>query len=258
MDIAYIGVILALSLFLGMLLFFELGRFIGKRKRAKNTEAEEAGIGSAEAAVFGLLGLLLAFTFSGAAERFEERRHLVTEEANIIGTAFLRVDLLPSSEQPAMRELFRQYLQVRIDTYHHANSEESIAQKLQEGSVLQDQIWTLAIATLPQDKDGNVSKILLPALNEMFDIVTTRIGATNNHPPKIIFVLLVGLSWISALLVGYVMSSAKHRNWIPVWVLAFTLSLTFYVILDLEYPRQGLIRVDASDHLLIELLDTMK
>ena len=79
-----------------------------------------------------------------------------------------------------------------------------------------------------------------------------------NHPPRVIFYLLAGLSLISALLVGYVMCDTKVRSWFYMLLVAGTMSLTMYVILDLEYPRYGLIRIDAADQPLIELQKKMR
>jgi len=95
------------------------------------------------------------------------------------------------------------------------------------------------------------------ATNAMFDVTTTRAVATRNHPPMIIFLLLAGLSLVSALLVGYVLCEGRSRNVLYMLTLAGTMALTFYVILDLEYPRQGLIRVDAADQTLIDLRKSM-
>lgn len=103
-------ILLAGSLFFGMLLVFEVGRRFGLARRRRDPDGVDKGTGPVEAAVFGLLGLLLAFTFSGAASRFEDRRHLVTEEANAIVSAYLRIDLLPPDTQPAIRQLFARYL----------------------------------------------------------------------------------------------------------------------------------------------------
>ena len=100
--------------------------------------------------------------------------------------------------------------------------------------------------------------LLLPALNAMIDITTTRSVAMQNHPPRVIFFLLAGLSLISALLVGYVMSGAVVRSWFYMLIVAATMSLTLYVILDLEYPRLGLIRIDAADQTLIDLRRLMR
>lgn len=94
MDLSQLAVLSILALIAALLLFIEFGRRIGRYQLARNQKGLAKGAATAEGAVFGLLGLLIAFTFSGAAERFEQRRHLTTEEANAIGTAYLRLDLL--------------------------------------------------------------------------------------------------------------------------------------------------------------------
>src|SRR5678816_4403502 len=95
------------ALLLGMLALLELGRRLGTRRLAQDPEGARAGAAAVEGAVFALLGLLIAFTFSGAASRFDTRRQLIIEEANDIGTAWLRIDLLPSAAQPPVRDAFR-------------------------------------------------------------------------------------------------------------------------------------------------------
>ena len=107
----------AVGLFAGVNLMIELGRRVGARRRAQIMEGGAAGVGAGEAAIFGLLGLLIAFTYQGASARFEGRRELTVQEANNIGTAWLRIDLLPAGAQPVMRDLFRKYLDSRLETY---------------------------------------------------------------------------------------------------------------------------------------------
>src|SRR4249920_2368027 len=97
------------GLFLGMLLLQEVGRRIGVRRRAQDPEGAGIGLGTIETAVFALLGLLIAFTFSGAASRFDGRRQLVAQEANAIGTAYLRLDMLAPDARSALRQRFSQY-----------------------------------------------------------------------------------------------------------------------------------------------------
>jgi hypothetical protein len=99
--------------------------------------------------------------------------------------------------------------------------------------------------------------LLLPALNAMIDVTTTRAMATQNHPPLVVFLLLGGLSLIGALLVGYGMSDNKDRSWLHTIAFAAIMSLAVYVIVDLEFPRLGLIRVDAADQVLIDLRKSM-
>src|SRR4029077_5432250 len=105
---------------------------------------------------------------------------------------------------------------------------------------------------------GQATMLLLPALNEMIDITTTRVMATRNHPPLVVFLLLAGLSLVGALLVGYGTSASKDRSWFHTVVFAAILSLTVYVIADLEFPRLGLIRVGAAHPVLIGLRKSMQ
>ncbi len=109
-NFTFVGIFLFVVIFASTLILLEVGRRIGVRKRALAPEGQESGLGAVEGAVFGLMGLLLAFTFSGAASRFEVRRQLIVQETNAIGTAYLRLDLLPAGDQPKLREDFRAYV----------------------------------------------------------------------------------------------------------------------------------------------------
>jgi hypothetical protein len=106
-DPTQVGTAVAAFLFVAIVVMLELGRRLGLKGKA---EGESSGAGALAGAVYGLLALLIAFTFSGATSRFDSRRHLVVEEANAIGTAYLRVDMVPPTAQPALRDGFRRYL----------------------------------------------------------------------------------------------------------------------------------------------------
>jgi hypothetical protein len=246
------------GLFVGMLLFAEVGRRIGMARLRRDPDGLAKGAAAAEAAVFGLLGLLIALTFSGAASRFEDRRHLITSEANAIGTAYLRLDLLPADAQPELKALFRRYVDVRTTTYRDIEDEPATAAKLAEGAALQGQIWAKAVAACRRpDAPFQAFMLLIPALNEMIDITTTRWMATRNHPPLVIFLLLGGLSLVGAMLVGYGISANKQRTWFHTLVFSLFIALSVYVIVDLEFPRLGLIRIDAYDEVLTDLRKSM-
>ncbi len=258
MNLTLIAFLSAVCLFILMLVFFEFGRRIGTRRLARDPEGLAKGIGAAEGAVFGLLGLILAFTFSGAATRFEERRHLIAQEANAVGTAYLRIDLLAANAQPEMRALFRDYLDLRISTYSSSEDDAKIKAKRMATEKLQRDIWLKALSAVEKDGSSDDStKLLLPALNEMIDITTTREMATRNHPPLVVFFLLSGLSLAGAMLVGYDMSPNKDRSWFHSISFAAIISLACYVIIDLEFPRMGLIRVDSADQVLVDLRKNM-
>jgi hypothetical protein len=259
MDYELSALSITFGLFVGMLTLLEIGRRVGNRRLQNDAEGARAGTGTVEGAVFALLGLLIAFTFSGAASRFDERRNLIVEETNDIGTAYLRLDLLPTSAQPALRDLFRRYVDSRLETYRKMPDLEAVKAELARSIVLQGEIWTQAVAAgRLENAPPPATMLLLPALNQMIDITTTRTMTTQMHPPKVIFAMLFGLALVGALLAGYGMAGGKSRNWLHMIGFAAVMAVVVYVILDIEFPRLGLIRVDAFDQALVDLRASMK
>jgi hypothetical protein len=256
MTLIQFGPVLAVGLFVGVLAFLELGRRIGRRRIASG--GPEAGFGAVESAVFGLMGLLIAFTFSGAAGRFDARRDLVTREANAIGTAWLRIDLVPGEAQAKLRDLFRRYLDSRLATYRNTGELEIAMAEFARSATLQLDIWKVAVAACrdPGAAPG-APMLLLPALNEMIDITTTRLMATRMHPPGVIFAMLVVLTLAGALLAGHAMASHPRWSWMHALAMATVMAATVYIIIDLEYPRLGFIRVDGTDEVLVDLRRSM-
>lgn len=249
--------LLSLGLFIGMIAAYEVGRRLGVRRLAKEQRDQLPGAGVIEGAVFALLGLLIAFTFQGAASRFDDRRQLIIKEYNAIGTAYLRIDVLAPDEQPAIRASFRMYLDSRLETYRRLPNLAAARAELSRSEEIQQEIWHQAVAGSARSP-GPAGILLLPALNQMFDISSERSLHTLIHPPVTIFVMLGLLLLISSMFAGHSTAASKTRSWLHVIGLAVTLAASVYVILDLEYPRLGLIRVDAFDRALIHLRQTME
>lgn len=259
MDKIMTATILAVFLFFGILLLLEVGRRIGERRLARDPDGARTGTGAVEGAVFALIGLLIAFTFSGAASRFDDRRNLVVQETNAIGTAYLRLDPLPEDLQPRMRDLFRRYLDARIATYRSLPDVAAAMAELEVSVSLQGEIWQEAIAASRIEGIApDAVKLLLPALNDMFDIATVRIMAVRQHPPLVVFAMLVVMILAGALFAGYGMAGAKSRSWLHILGFALVISGAVYIIIDLEYPRVGLIQVDDFDQALVDLRETMR
>ncbi len=253
MNMATLGALFAVFLFVGILCLLSLGRRIGSRRLARDGEAAAKGLGALEGAIFALLGLVLAFTFSGALTRFDYRRQLVIEEANAIGTAWLRIDLLPERTREPMRDLFRRYLDSRIETYEKVPDMAAVRAELERSAGLQAEIWDLAVSAAPESGSSAAPMLLLPALNAMFDITTTRTEVSRHHPPPVVFAMLGVLALACALFAGHDMAVSSRLNLLHSVAFALVLSVTVYVIIDLEFPRIGMIRVEDSDQVLREL-----
>ena len=258
-DPVKVGGTLAAFLFVAIVLMLELGRYVGRRRAAREGEVAPEGVTALAGAVYGLLALIIAFTFSGAAGRFDTRRQLVIEEANAIGTAYLRVDLVPPGAQPTLRDGFRRYLDARIGAYQKLPDLASSRAELERATRLQGEIWAQAVAACRMPESHPLlALLLLPALNEMIDITTTRTMTTQIHPPLIVFVMLVVLAVVAALLAGHDLGRGSARRWLHTLGYAAILSVTVYVIIDIEFPRLGFVRVDAIDQALTDLRASMK
>jgi len=250
------GAAVVLGILVGIFVSLETGRRMGLQ-RLKRAEPS-VGSPALEGAVFGLLGLLIAFTFSGAASRFDVRRELIVEEANAIGTAYLRIDLLPPDSQPAMRDLFRQYLDSRLGAYGKIPDIEAARAELARSIELQGQIWSTGVAASQRTGTTAASMLFLPALNQMIDITTTRTVALQTHPPAIIYVMLIALALACSFMAGYGMSDEKKHSLIQIVGFALIMTFAVYVILDLEYPRVGFIRITAVDQVLRDVRSSMR
>jgi hypothetical protein len=241
-------VLMGSALFAALLISLDIGRALGRRSLVGG---RETGTGAIDGAIYALLGLLLAFTFSGAAQRFDQRRVLMVQEANAIGTAQLRVDMLPPDAQPAMRQAFRRYIDSRLNAYADAGNLPAVRQALDVSVGIQKEIWDLAIAAGRRpDAQAATNQVLLPALNEMIDITTTRSFAMLMHPPGVIHALLVALALASAVLAGHGLAALPGRDWLHMITYAAVMTAAISIIIDMEHPQLGLIRVDSFEEML--------
>jgi hypothetical protein len=258
MLFAFAVLAVCIGVFVAVLAAIECGWRIGRAAVARGAHGLAKGVGATDAAIFALLGLMLAFSFSGAASRFEARRHLITSEANAIGTAWLRLDVLPQESQPVLRDLFRRYLDERLVAYEKTEDNDTFWRHIEAANALQGEIWSAArSASLQPGVPPMAMSLILPALNNMFDIATDRLSATRNHPPTVLFVLMIALSLIASMFAGYNAAANVERTWLHSVGYAAVLSIVLYMILDLEFPRQGLIQVDSADIVLRELRASM-
>jgi hypothetical protein len=244
-------------LFIGMLILVEVGRRIARR-RLKESDDDKGSMGTIEGAIFALFGLMIAFTFSGAASRFNEKRMLIAEEANRIEVAYLRLQLVPEQAQHQLQELFRRYTDSRLEIYRRLPDMRAAEQEMGKSKELQKEIWRDSIATSRDPKaHPDAGKLLLPAVNAMIDISTIRRIALQNHPPNVVYWLLFVLGLLCSLLAGYRMAGSQRRSWLHTFAFAFITVTIVYVILDLEFPRIGLFRLVNADQAIVDVLHDM-
>jgi len=253
---ALLTAVITLGLFLSMIAFLELGRRMGLRAAAKRGTDATAGVGVVDSAVYGLLGLLIGFTFSGATGRFDQRRQLVAEEANAAGTAWQRIAVLPADLQAPIRDGFRKYLDELLAWYGERTRAASLVQEPPAVTRAQDELWARSVAACITPTGERARMLLLPALNEFFGAVEKERAARRFHPPGVIWVMLAITAWASAIFAGYALARVKARNWMYIIGIAACISIAGYVIVELEYPRLGLFRINAIDQSLADLRST--
>lgn len=233
-------------LFAAVVAAVELGRFVGR------TNSDTPGTSAVNGAIFAILGLILAFSFSGAASRFDQRRALIVEEANAIGTALLRIDLLPADAQPPIRADFKRYVDARIAVYADVGDEAAFRARLRAANQISTQIWAQAVAAGKRpDAVPAANMLLLPAPNAMIDITATRAFAMLMHPPVVIRYMLVGLALVAAFLAG-IGFGGRSQGRLHELAFAAIVAMTIFVTVDLEYPRSGFLRVDGFEQAVID------
>jgi hypothetical protein len=258
MTFTSLGILTLLGMFCGTLCMVEIGRHIQAGWLARNPDGAKISTGTIDAAVFGLLGLLIAFTFSGAATRFDTRRTMIVDEANCISTAWSRLDLLPAAAQPPLREKFRQYVDARLTAFRKIPDMAEVKKELDCATSLQNEIWTESLAASRDTNAFFAAPLLMPALNQMFDSATSRTAGIRMHPPMIVYVTLAVLTLAASLLAGAGMGVGRSRDWIHGLAFVMVMTLTVYVIVDFEFPRVGLIRIQSADQVMIDLRESMK
>jgi len=209
-----------------------------------------------QAASLGLLALLLGFTFSMALTRFDIRKQLVLDEANAIGTTYLRAQLLPDPARKEVSDLLHHYVDVRLEFYQ-AGIDQGKLQKVDEDTEkLHRALWSYAITTGGQDPRAIPTGLFIQSLNEVIDLHSKRMTAMENHVPESVFVLLLVVATLSLGLVGYGAGMGRDRNLLPTVISVLLIASVILLIMDLDRPRRGLIKV--SQQSMVRLQDSLK
>jgi hypothetical protein len=234
-----------------------LGRKLGYMHLKSLSKEKLEIVGVAESSVFALLALLIAFTFSGAYDRFEMRKmHLVTE-ADMFDQAYNYTYVIPKDIAPMIKQDIRDYLDCYIAIFRNARDPEKVAADLKQADIIEEKIWVEAVEASLRPGNQNLAQTYLPAFNNMFETAHTGYYMTLIHPPGVIFVLLIGLAVLGGFLVGYNSAETKQKR--PLHAICYVVltAFTIYVVLNMEYPRIGFINMDVFDNILVTVRNNM-
>jgi hypothetical protein len=233
---------LFLAILLLVLLSVEGGYRLGKYRRSRSEEEKEAPVGAMVGATLGLLAFMLAFTFGLAATRFDTRRQVLLDEANAIGTTYLRAGMLPD-RRDAIRTLLRDYVDVRLEAVRSGNVTEGI----RRSEHLHDQLWTQAVALGETHPTSIVVGLFVQALNEVIDLHAKRVTAgVRNRIPGAIWVALFTVAVLSFTAMGYHAGLSRTSRSLAELAVACTFSVVIGLIADLDRPQEGVLQVSQQ------------
>jgi hypothetical protein len=235
-----------------VLLAIEAGYRIGAYRRRVAAAEKDTPVSGIVGATLGLLAFLLAFTFGSAATRYDARKQLVLQEANAIGTVYLRTDFLPEPQRAEARAILVEYAELRASGLRTLLQPEAMAR----AAALQDRIWRIAADAGNAAPDQPVTALFIDALNQMIDLDSSRITAGRNQIPDSIWIALYLLTMITTAAVGYQFGLAGTRSWVENIFLVLAFTLVIFLIADLDRPQRGFVQV--SQQPLLDLLERIR
>lgn len=228
-----------------LLAFAEWGFRQGLHLHETGDEARKDQIGTLQGSVLGLLALLLGFTFAMAVQRYDNRRDLVVQEANSIGTTYLRASFLPEPHHAEVEKLLREYVDVRLEFYEAGYDKTKIAEAEKSTTHIQQQLWAHAVEV------GKLSNTPLTAsfvttLNETIDLDSTRLAAMRNHVPSSVWLLLLLVAGCGCWATGYAAGAAGKRTAFSQAILPILITVVITILSDFDATRRGLIGISQE------------
>lgn len=240
-DFLPLWLILVVTLLL-IMLAIEAGFRLGQFRREHAADEKDAPVGAVVGAILGLLAFILAFTFGMAASRFEDNRILILDEANAIGTTYLRASLLPQSQRTEVCNLLREYVDIRLNR----PPDERIEQAIARSEAIQNRLWSHAVAAAGRDNSPAVA-LFIQSLNETIDLQAKRVTAgLRSRIPLQIWGALYLFAGASMAAVGYYTGRTGTRRSLAWPALAVAFSVVMLLIADLERPADGALQVSKQ------------
>lgn len=220
----------------------EIGHRVGAWRLNSRGSEPQASLGTIVAAMLGLLAFMLGFTFNVALSRFDERRTAILDDANAIGTTYLRCDFLDEPQRGQAKHLLREYVQVRVKGVVPEQLDEMQAKT----QALQSQLWSIA-AQFGKEKPNPITGLFIGSLNETIDMDEKRVNiGIFARVPDSVWLVLFAVSALSMLGVGYYSGQTGSRSWAEVLLLVITFALVTLLVADLDRPHEGFIRASQQ------------
>lgn len=225
-----------------LLLFAEAGYRLGCGATRRHPDAAKNHSGSVQGAVLGLLGLLLGFSFAMSVGRYEARRDLLLQEANSIGTTWLRADFLPEAHSNEVKQLLVRYTRLRLAGFAVADDVEALKHQRAEVAEIHNALWARAAAAV-EEKPTPAVVSFVTSLNETIDLDAARLAARRNHVPGAVWLLLLVVASISAWASGYGSGVNGIRSLFNQYVFPLLIGIVITLIADIDRPARGLVGI---------------
>lgn len=240
-----------------VLVALEAGYRFGRRNHAVADDSVKDQTKAIDASMLGLLSLLLGFTFTMALQHHDTRHHAMVAEANAIGTAVMRAQLLPAPHDQRSAQLLRSYVDVRLEAGDADLAQSHPFKELaQKTSRMQQELWAEALAAARKDPGPVTTGLYVQALGDLMDAQAERNAALERHIPEYIVALLLWVAIAGALVTGYSAGLGGARPAFGTAAFAVVVALVVFMIADLDRPRRGIIQVGQEN--LIELQAGMR
>jgi hypothetical protein len=238
--------IIAFLLLVLMVAMNEAGFCLGRHVESKTTEKTKSEISVVAGSIVGVLGLLLGFTMSMAVARYEARKQLVLEEANAIGTSYLRTQLIPAPDGPEIANLLSDYVNLRIQYARPDQDFGRLEAERSQTAHVQNEFWSRAVAYAQKDPNPVRAGLILQSLNQVIDLEAARWMAFQNRVPAPVIYVNGIVALLAVIIVGYAFGVSGRRQVFSPFLLALAISVVLAVILDLDRPRRGFIQVSQQ------------
>jgi hypothetical protein len=252
LDVAPLWVMfLAFGAFLWLAM--EGGYRLGNWRRLTISDEKEQPVGAMVASILGLVALVLGFTFSLAASRFDARRMAVLEESNAIGTTYLRAQLLPEPQRSEIPKLLREYVEVRIRGIEEGQTEQALARS----EALHELLWAQAAAAAEKDRGSIMTGVFIQSLNDVIDLHAKRVlVGLRSRIPLVVWIGLFGMAMLGMAAVGYQAALCATRRSPAMLALVLAFAVVLLLIADLDRGQQGMMRI--GQHSMLDLQATIK